>query len=90
MATGVSALAIIAGVFIAPLKMPRPMQSPAQPDVGQPVQVLNGTKNGSARVLPGRRDAELESADMPRDGTFYIAAVRGSSLVLTHLKSQLH
>ncbi|MFA6972429.1 MAG: NfeD family protein [Gallionella sp.] len=57
-------------------------------DVGHPVQVLTWHENGSVRVLyrGAEWDAEPESADMPRDGTFYIKAVRGSSLVLTHLK----
>ncbi len=57
-------------------------------DVGQPVQVLMWHENGSARVMyrGAEWDAEPESADMPRDGTFYIKAVRGSSLILTHRK----
>jgi len=57
-------------------------------DVGHPVQVLTWHENGSVRVLyrGAEWDAEPESADMPRDGTFYIKAVRGSSLVLTHIK----
>jgi len=57
-------------------------------DVGHPVQVQTWHENGSVRVLyrGAEWDAEPESADMPRDGTFYIKAVRGSSLVLTHLK----
>lgn len=89
-----SALAMIAGVFI--LRRWKNAQADAKSgaslDVGQPVQVIKWHENGSARVYyrGAEWDAELESADMPRDGTFYIAAVRGSSLVLTHLKSQLH
>lgn len=57
-------------------------------DVGQPVQVLSWFDNGSARVLyrGAEWDAEPESADMPREGTFYIKEMRGSSLVLTHRK----
>lgn len=61
-------------------------------DVGQPVRVLTWNENGSARVFyrGAEWDAEPESADMPRDGTLYIKAVRGSSLVLTHRKLQDH
>lgn len=57
-------------------------------DVGQPVQVETWHENGTARVLyrGAAWDAEPESADMPRAGTFYIKEMRGSSLVLTHRK----
>ncbi|OHC83553.1 MAG: hypothetical protein A3J99_02890 [Sideroxydans sp. RIFOXYD2_FULL_59_7] len=57
-------------------------------DVGQPVQVLTWHENGSARVLyrGAAWDAEPDSADMPREGSFYIKEMRGSSLVLTHRK----
>lgn len=60
----------------------------AGPDIGQPVQVLTWFDNGFARVLyrGAEWDAEPESADMPREGTFYIKEMRGSSLVLTHRK----
>jgi membrane protein implicated in regulation of membrane protease activity len=62
----------------------------ANMDIGQPVQVLKWHDNGSARVFyrGAEWDAEPESADMPREGTFYIVSLRGSSLVLTHRKSQ--
>ena len=59
-------------------------------DVGQPVKVLKWNDDGTARVnyRGAEWDAELESADIPRDATLYIAAVRGSSLVLTRRKQQ--
>lgn len=59
-------------------------------DIGQPVKVHKWNDNGSARVFyrGAEWDAELESADTPHEGTLYIAAVRGSALVLTHRKSQ--
>lgn len=59
-------------------------------DIGQPVQILTWHENGSARVLyrGAEWDAELETSDMPRDGMFYIKAVHGSTLVLTHQKLQ--
>ncbi len=69
-------------------------QSKAAPgvdlDAGQAVRVLKWNDNGTARVFyrGAEWDAELESADTPRDTTLYIAAVRGSGLVLTNRKSQ--
>jgi len=64
--------------------------SSASLDVGQPVKVLKWNDDGTARVnyRGAEWDAELESADIPRDATLYIAAVRGSSLVLTRRKQQ--
>lgn len=89
-----SALAMVAGAFILWRWKNAQVneESGASLDIGQPVQVLKWRENGSARVFyrGAEWDAELESADMPRDGTFFIAAVHGSSLVLTHRKSQLH
>lgn len=59
-------------------------------DIGQSVQILTWHENGSARVLyrGAEWDAELEAADMPREGMFFIKAVHGSTLVLTHRKLQ--
>lgn len=59
-------------------------------DIGLPVKVIKWNDNGSARVFyrGAEWDAELESADTPHEGTLYIAAVRGSGLVLTHRKQQ--
>lgn len=59
-------------------------------DVGQQVKVLKWNDDGSARVFyrGAEWDAELERTDTPREGALYISAVRGSGLVLTHLKSQ--
>jgi len=58
-------------------------------DVGQAVKILRWNDNGSARVVyrGAEWDAEVESADAPRDGQFYIAAVHGSGLLLSHKKS---
>src|SRR5512135_308982 len=57
-------------------------------DIGQPVKLLKWNDNGTARVFyrGAEWDAELEAADTPRDGALYIAAIRGSGLVLTHRK----
>lgn len=64
--------------------------SNASLDIGQAVRVIKWNDNGSIRVFyrGAEWDAEPESADTPRDETLYIAAVRGSGLVLTHHKSQ--
>jgi membrane protein implicated in regulation of membrane protease activity len=58
-------------------------------DIGQPVRVIKWHDNGTARVFyrGAEWDAEPESAGTPHDETLYIAAVRGSGLVLTHRKS---
>jgi len=89
-----SATAVVAGTLI--LRNWKNIKGNSVPDVeldvGQPVQVLAWHENGTARVMyrGAEWDAESESADMPRDGTIYIKAVRGSSLVLTHRKVTHH
>lgn len=57
-------------------------------DIGLPVKVLKWNDDGTARVFyrGAEWDAELEFADAPHEGTFYIKAVHGSGLVLTHIK----
>ena len=64
--------------------------SSASLDIGQPVHVIKWSDNGLARVFyrGAEWDAALESPDTPRDGTLFIASVRGSSLVLTNSKSK--
>ena len=59
-------------------------------DIGQPVKVIKWNDNGTARVTyrGAEWDAELESAEIPRDAILYIGAVRGSCLILTHRKQQ--
>jgi membrane protein implicated in regulation of membrane protease activity len=88
------ALAVIAGTFILRRwKNTRVNEvDSVNLDIGQPVQVLMWHENGSARVFyrGAEWDAAPESADVPHDETLYIAAVHGSSLVLTHRQSQQH
>jgi len=57
-------------------------------DVGHPVKVLSWREDGTARVLyrGAEWDAELDVPDAAHEGTFYIKAMRGSVLVLTHDK----
>jgi membrane protein implicated in regulation of membrane protease activity len=72
-------------------KRTQPGEAPnASLDIGQAVRVIKWNDNGTARVFyrGAEWDAEAESADTPRDETLYIAAVRGSALVLTHRKQQ--
>ncbi len=86
------ALTVMAGTMI--LRRWRSAQTSevagASLDIGQPVEILTWLESGKARVLyrGAEWDAEPASADMPRDGTFYIKELRGSSLVLTHRKPQ--
>ena len=84
------ALAVVAGTLILRRWKSTQHDKPTDTslDAGQPVQVLVWHENGTARVLyrGAEWDAEPESADMPRDGNFYIKAMRGSSLLLTHSK----
>jgi membrane protein implicated in regulation of membrane protease activity len=58
-------------------------------DVGQPVKVLTWRDDGTARVFyrGAEWDAELDAADSAREGVFYIKAMHGSTLVITHHKS---
>ena len=87
-----SALMVIAGTII--LRRWKGTQvkevASASLDIGQAVKVIKWNDNGSARVFyrGAEWDAEPESADTPHDETLYIAAVRGSGLVLTHRKSK--
>lgn len=54
-------------------------------DAGQSVKVLSWKEDGTARVYyrGAEWDAEPEAADAPREGTFYIKAMKGSRIILT-------
>lgn len=85
-----SALAGIVGtVILRRIKAAHPKEAVDQNlDVGQPVQVLSWREDGMARVhyRGAEWDAEPEFAGAPREGPFYIKEMRGSILILTHLK----
>ena len=88
-------LAALAGIvgtaLLHRIKKARPMAAQDQNlDIGQPVQVLSWREDGTARVhyRGAEWDAEPESADMPHEGTLYIEALRGSTLILTYRKPQ--
>ena len=90
----VSALIVIAGVIVLRRWKNRDTAEvfSASLDIGQPVRVIKWNDNGSARVFyrGAEWDAEAESAETPHEETLYIAAVRGSGLILTHHKSAQH
>lgn len=87
-----AALAGIIGTIILRRMKSVPSNDAASqgPDIGQPVQLIAWREDGSARVhyRGAEWDAEPESADMPHDGALYIKTIRGSRLILTHLKPQ--
>ena len=62
----------------------------ANPDIGQPVQVLTWREDGTVRVRyrGAEWDAEPEAADTPHDNTLYIKTMRGSTLILSQHKLQ--
>ncbi|MDP1871841.1 MAG: NfeD family protein [Gallionella sp.] len=82
------ALAVMSGLGILRVLKAPFMPDQSSMDVGQPVEVLVWHDNGSARVFyrGAEWDAELASADLPHQGTFYISAVQGATLILTHQK----
>ena len=88
----VSAIAGVIGTLVLQyLRRARARPASAQSlDVGQPVQRVTWHKNGHARVIyrGTEWDAEPESADVPQDGPFYIQALRGSTLIITHRKPE--
>lgn len=87
-----SAITVVAGtIILRRWKSTQAKEAPnASLDIGLPVKVIKWNDDGSARVFyrGAEWDAELESTDAPREGAFYIKAVQGSSLVLTHRKQQ--
>ena len=60
-------------------------------DIGQAVQRVTWLPNGNARAIYRGAEwtAEAESSDTPREGTLYIKALRGSTLILTHHKPKI-
>lgn len=85
-----SGLAGVVGTLI--LRRMRRDKVSAEPnqslDIGQAVQSVVWQQNGSARVFYRGAEwvAEAESSDTPREGTLYIKALRGSTLILTQHK----
>lgn len=85
--TGVAA--ITGTVILRRMKGARPQAANSNNlDIGQTVKVVAWNADGAARVQyrGAEWDAELESADTPRDASLYIKAMQGSKLILTQHK----
>ena len=57
-------------------------------DLGQPVHVVQWHADGTLRVIyrGAEWDAEVAAADTPRDQPLFIESMRGSTLILSHIK----
>lgn len=57
-------------------------------DVGQPVKVLDWGEDGTVRVFyrGATWDAEIDGANTPHEKNLYIKAMKGSKVILTHIK----
>ena len=87
--TGVAA--IIGTVILRRMKGARPQAANSNNfDIGQAVKVVVWNADGTARVQyrGAEWDAELESADTPREAMLYIKAMHGSKLILTQHKTK--
>jgi membrane protein implicated in regulation of membrane protease activity len=82
-----AALGVIGTVMLQRWKRDLALRTPAQPglDVGQMVQVQSWGPDGTARVAyrGSTWDAELAATGVPQAKTMYIAAMRGSVLILS-------
>lgn len=67
---------------------PEPVQN-QNLDLGQPVRVMQWNEDGTLRVIyrGAQWNAELASADTPRDQPLFIESMHGSTLILSHIKS---
>jgi membrane protein implicated in regulation of membrane protease activity len=82
-----AALGVIGTVLLQRWKRNLTLRTPAQPglDIGQMVQVQSWGPDGTARVAyrGSTWDAELATTGVPQAKTMYIAAMRGSVLILS-------
>ena len=74
----------VIGVFA--LRRMRVTKTEQNLDIGQRVHVVSWQEDGTVRVRyrGAEWDAMPESANTPRDGTFFIKQINGSVLILTH------
>ena len=83
----VAALGVIGTVMLQRWKRDLALRTPAQQglDIGQMVQVQSWGPEGTARVAyrGSTWDAELSATGVPQAKTMYIAAMRGSVLILS-------
>jgi membrane protein implicated in regulation of membrane protease activity len=86
----VAAAAVAGTLLLRHIKKSQRAVPDIGPDVGQTVKVLAWHPDGTARVYyrGAEWDAEPESADTPREATFYIKAMQGSRIILTALKPE--
>ena len=88
-----AALVGVAGtIILRRTKITRPVAAQNQNlDIGQPVRVLHWREDGTLRVSyrGAEWDAEVLTADTPRDQPLFIKAMRGSTLILNHHKLPL-
>ena len=82
-----AALGVIGTVMLQRWKRDLTLRTPAQQglDIGQMVQVQSWGPDGTARVAyrGSTWDAELSATSVPQAKTMYIAAMRGSVLILS-------
>jgi membrane protein implicated in regulation of membrane protease activity len=82
-----AALGVIGTVMLQRWKRNLALRTPAQQglDIGQMVQVQSWGPDGTARVAyrGSTWDAELSATGVPQAKTMYIAAMRGSVLILS-------
>jgi membrane protein implicated in regulation of membrane protease activity len=82
-----AALGVIGTVMLQRWKRSLALRTPAQQglDIGQMVQVQSWGPDGTARVAyrGSTWDAELATTGVPQAKTMYIAAMRGSVLILS-------
>lgn len=82
-----AALGVIGTVMLQRWKRDLALRTPAQQgfDIGQMVQVQSWGPDGNARVAyrGSTWDAELAATGVPQAKTMYIAAMRGSVLILS-------
>ena len=82
-----AALGVIGTLMLQRWKRDLALRTPAQPglDIGQMVQVQSWGPEGTARVAyrGSTWDAELAATGVPQAKTMYIAATRGSVLILS-------
>ena len=83
---------IVGTIILRRSKITRPESAESQNlDIGQPVRVLHWREDGTLRVIyrGAEWDAEVLSADTPRDQNLFIHSMRGSTLILSPYKSRL-
>jgi membrane protein implicated in regulation of membrane protease activity len=86
-----AAAGVLGTMILQRLKITRPKSVDNQNlDIGQSVRVMHIREDGTLRVAyrGAEWDAELASADTPRDQALYIQSMQGSKLILSHQKPQ--